>query len=74
MLTQSSHHVSYRAEIILSVVFFIASLICFIVNYSIDRSFSWSLFPAGALFMIWATITPLMVLQKNKALGAFAAL
>jgi hypothetical protein len=55
-------------------VFLFACLVCFIVNYSIDRFFSWSLYPAGALFMIWATITPFLLLQKNRAAGSFVAL
>jgi len=74
MLIQQHNRTAYRAEIILSAVMLFACLVCFIVNYSIDRFFSWSLYPAGALFMIWATITPLLILQKNKAEGSFAAL
>lgn len=74
MFTQSDQNLSYRAEIVLSALLFFACMVCFIVNYSIDHFFSWSLYPAGALFMVWATITPLLVLKKNKTLVAFAAL
>ncbi|CAN5639951.1 hypothetical protein BH11BAC5_BH11BAC5_02210 [soil metagenome] len=74
MIIQRPNRTAYRTEIILSAVFLLACLVCFIVNYSIDHFFSWSLYPAGALFMIWATITPLLLMQKDKAEGSFAAL
>ncbi|MDN3655733.1 DUF6320 domain-containing protein [Ferruginibacter paludis] len=74
MIIQQPNRTAYRVEMILSGVFLFACLVCFIVNYSIDRFFSWSLYPAGALFMIWATITPFLLLQKNRTEGSFIAL
>jgi hypothetical protein len=74
MFTQSYQKVSWRAEIVLSALFLFSSLVCLVVNYSIDHSFSWSLYPTGALFMIWATVTPLLIFKKNKDLGALAGL
>jgi hypothetical protein len=74
MIIQQPNRAAYRAEIILSGVCTFACLVCFIVTYAIDHFFSWSLYPASILFMIWATITPLLLLQKNKAEGSSAAL
>ncbi len=59
---------------ILSVVVLIPLFVCALINYSIDRTLKWSLFPSGALIMVWTTIAPLFVLKKNKTLGLFLGL
>jgi hypothetical protein len=42
------------------------------VNYSIDQLLSWSLFPAGALIVLGATVVPMLIIKKNKALIFFS--
>ena len=74
MLAKSNQHVFYRTEIIISALFLFAALVCFIVNYSVDHFFSWSLYPAGALLMVWFVVMPSLVLKKNKVTGAFVGL
>jgi hypothetical protein len=61
-----------RAGLILSAVFLFSAIVCLTVNYSIDQSFSWSLFPTGALIVLWATIAPMLIMKKNKALILFS--
>jgi len=56
-----------RAILILSSIFLSSCIVCFIVNYSIDQSITWSLYPTGGLIIIWATIAPLLAAKKNKA-------
>lgn len=66
--------VNARGGLILSAVFLFLAIVCLTVNYSIDQFFSWSLYPTGALMLLWATITPMLVMKKNKALALFSGL
>jgi len=59
---------------ILSVAVLFSVFVCTIINYSISQTLDWSLFPLGALIMVWATLAPLFLLKKNKALGLFSGL
>jgi hypothetical protein len=61
-----------KAWLILSAVLLFSAIVCLTVNYSIDQSFSWSLFPAGALIVLWATIAPMLFMKKNKAFILFS--
>ncbi|MGH2564803.1 MAG: DUF6320 domain-containing protein [Ginsengibacter sp.] len=63
-----------RALSIMSAFLVCLCLVCFIINYSIDSSITWSLFPAGGLVVVWATAAPLIIMKKYKALGLFAGL
>jgi len=58
-----------RGILILSFVLLFLSIVCLIVNYSIDHSITWSLYPTGGLIVIWATIAPLLALKENKPAG-----
>jgi len=40
-----------------TVILSIITILC-IINYSINQTLSWSLYPIGALLMIWATFAP----------------
>jgi hypothetical protein len=41
-----------------------------IINYSISQTLNWSLYPIGALFVVWATLAPID-LPQYKLLGSF---
>jgi len=47
------------------------AMVCLIVNYAVNHLVSWSMYPVGALLVIWATVIPLLVMKKNKATGSF---
>lgn len=63
-----------RTMFITTTIFLLAAVVCCTINYSVNRSIDWSLFPVGALVVIWATITPLLTMKKNKLLGLYAGL
>ena len=54
--------------------FLLISLICLLINYSLDLSINWALYPIGGLIVIWATSIPMLILKKYKAFGFFAGL
>jgi hypothetical protein len=60
-----------KAIVIFSATLMFLVIVCFIINYSIDHSLNWSLYPTGALVVVWATFTPLLAIKKNKALTIF---
>ncbi|HXB46102.1 MAG TPA: DUF6320 domain-containing protein [Puia sp.] len=63
-----------RIIFIITAFFLLISVICLIINYSVSRSIDWSLLPIGALMVVWATVLPLLIMKKNKALGLFVGL
>jgi membrane protein YdbS with pleckstrin-like domain len=72
--SEKTKQVKDRTLFITTAIFLLASVVCFIINYSVNRTINWSLFPVGALIVIWATITPLLIMKKNKMLGLYAGL
>jgi len=66
--------VDNRTAFIITILFLLISTICLIINYSINHAINWSLYPVGALIVIWATIIPLLILKKYKTLGLFTGL
>ncbi len=72
LINKTSTGANNSTLFITGVFFLFLALVCFIINYSIDRLISWSLYPAGALVVIWATIAPLMLMKRNKTLGQYA--
>ena len=65
---------SRKGIFIVTVILLFAAGICLIVNYSIDHSFNWSLYPTGALMVVWATLAPLMMMKRYRVLGLFCGL
>ena len=59
--------------IITSFVLF-ASLVCLIINFSIGHSINWSLYPIGALIVVWSTVSPLVLTNKCRFPLLFAGL
>ncbi len=71
---QGSKTIQDKSAFVVTTAFLLISMICLIVNYSVNHSISWSLFPIGALIVVWATTLPVLVLKNNKLLGLFAGL
>ena len=63
-----------KTGLIITFIFILISIICLIINYSIDQLISWSLFPIGGLIVIWATLIPFLIMKENKAIGVFTGL
>ncbi len=59
-----------RKLVIFSSIILALIAILSIINYSISQTLSWSLYPIGALLMIWATFSP-TDLPKYRLLGSF---
>lgn len=61
---------TYKGLYIFSgIIVAIIGILC-IINFSISRTLNWSLYPIGALLMIWATFAP-VDLPKYRLLGSF---
>lgn len=61
---------STKGIIIFSSIILAIIAILSIINFSINQTLSWSLYPIGALLMIWATFAP-TDLPKYRLLGSF---
>jgi hypothetical protein len=71
---QAGYKTNDRPISIITAIVLLVSVICIIINYSVNHSLSWSLFPIGALIVIWAAIVPMLILNNNKSLGLFIGL
>lgn len=49
-----------------SVLLLVGVLTCFLVNFLIERSLSWSLFPFGGAVVVWLTAAPLFLVKKHR--------
>ena len=67
---------NYSRKLFLMITSFVlfASLVCLITNFSVDRTISWSLYPIGALIVVWSTVSPLLLFNRYRFLGLFAGL
>ena len=63
-----------RWVFIITTTFLLIAIVCLIINYSVDNTINWSLYPIGGLLVIWATLIPMLILKKYKALGLFVGL
>lgn len=61
---------STKGIIIFSSIILAIIAILSIINFSINQTLSWSLYPIGALLMIWATFAP-TDLPKYRLLASF---
>lgn len=52
---------------LVSILFLIAVFTCLLVNYIINREFTWSLYPLGAMIMVWVALAPWFFLKKFRA-------
>lgn len=71
---QAAHKINDRPIVIITAIVLAASAICLIVNYSVNHAINWSLFPIGALIVVWATVIPVLIMNNNKWLGLILGL
>lgn len=64
-----------RHKLFIVITFFVlfASLICLVINLSIDHVINWALYPIGALILLWAAISPFLVINRHRVAIAFVA-
>jgi len=74
MMELSKERRKTNRAIIITAIILLISAICLTINYSIDQSINWSLYPIGALIVIWMTIIPWLIMKKYKALGLITGL
>jgi len=70
----ATYKINDKPILVITAIVLLASAICLIVNYSVNRTINWSLFPIGALIVIWATVVPMLIMNNNKSLGLFLGL
>lgn len=51
---------------ILSTIFILASFICLLCDFILNKAFGWSLYPVGAMAVVWFTILAIMKVKKHK--------
>ena len=58
---------------LISMIFILAGFICLLCNFVINRTFNWSLYPVGAMLLVWLTVAPWFLLTKHRLVLSFAA-
>lgn len=64
----SSYQTAGMTFAIFSIILLISLFTCLLVNFLIERRFSWSLYPLGAAIVVWMSSAPLIVFNKHRAL------
>lgn len=59
---------------IITAVFLFSAFVCLLCNYLINHAVTWSLYPIGALFLMWAVLFPIFKIKKFKALASLFGL
>lgn len=57
----------------ISVLFVLCEFVCLLVNFLIERRFSWSLFPLGAFILLWLTLAPWFFFSRRPLFYSFCA-
>jgi transcriptional regulator with XRE-family HTH domain len=55
--------------LITTVLFIFSSFVCLLCNYIVNRAISWSLYPTGALIVLWCGIVPMLKMKKYKSMS-----
>jgi Family of unknown function (DUF6320) len=71
---KATNKINDKPILVITAIVLLASAICLIVNYSVNHTINWSLFPIGALIVIWATVVPMLIMNNNKSLGLLLGL
>ena len=58
---------------LISMIFILAGFICLLCNFIINRTFNWSLYPVGAMLLVWLTVAPWFLLTKHRPVLSFTA-
>jgi hypothetical protein len=69
---ESKQPTTKRIALFSYLILAIIALLC-IINYLINQTLNWSLYPIGALIMIWATLAPVN-LPQYRLLGCYMGL
>jgi len=59
---------------LISMIFILAGFICLLCNFVINHTINWSLYPVGAMLLVWLTVAPWFLLTKHKPVLSFTAL
>ena len=69
----SKFNTSVTMITLISMIFILAGFICLLCNFVINRTFNWSLYPVGAMLLVWLTVAPWFLLTKHRPVLSFAA-
>ncbi|MEI8200802.1 MAG: helix-turn-helix domain-containing protein [Eubacteriales bacterium] len=58
---------------LISMIFILAGFICLLCNFVINRTINWSLYPVGAMLLVWLTVAPWFLITKHRLVLSFAA-
>lgn len=65
--------IAKKSHFILFIIFIasiLSAFICLLCNYLIKHTFDWSLYPMGALIMLWSIIIPIFKFKRYKILSS----
>lgn len=69
MISYAERVTTYKTSgmtfVAISVLLIVGVLTCFLVNFLIERSLSWALFPFGGALVVWLTAAPLFLAKKT---------
>ncbi|TCK92678.1 helix-turn-helix protein [Natranaerovirga hydrolytica] len=60
-----------RILFVITSAFLIGIFTCMLCDYLINKAFGWSLYPLGALLIIWLIIIPIFKLKKHRIIISF---
>ncbi len=70
MISYAERVTTYKTSgmtfVAISVLLIVGVLTCFLVNFLIERSLSWALFPFGGALVVWLTAAPLFLAKKHR--------
>jgi transcriptional regulator with XRE-family HTH domain len=59
---------------IISASLALLAFLCLLVNYCIDQTFTWSIYPLASLLLCFVVLAPIFLLQKHRTLAAHGVL
>lgn len=58
---------------LISMIFILAGFVCLLCNFVINHTINWSLYPVGAMLMVWLTVAPWFLMTKHRPVLSFTA-
>lgn len=59
---------------IISAAFALSAFVCLLVNFCVNRAFTWSVFPVASLLLCFVVLIPIFFLKKHRTLTALGVL
>lgn len=59
---------------IISAAFALSAFVCLLVNFCVNRAFTWSVFPVASLLLCFVVLIPIFFLKKHRTLTALGDL